>query len=771
MQEQQNRRSDDMRGRQASVGALAWHRFRAFALVGFFSAVLVVAVGLPSRALALGANAVITPTGWNSNVVARGDDTSNLVVNLPFSMNWMGTTYTQLYLNMNGNVTFSSGFTSYTPGPLTGVGQGVMAQFWADVDTRYVGSPNLMYYSNITSGNVPLYNGHKAFLVTWQGVQYYNAGNTTSQTTTDTYQLVIVDRSDTGTGNFDFIFNYDQMLWDLGTASGTDYARAGWAVNGTTSYELPGSGSHGALLDSGAAGTSLVKNSLNSGGQLGRYVFQVRTGTAPNLPPVLTVKNRTLEGNVPNGYATYSAVASGDVTATDPDGSIASLVSVPSLPATLTLGTTNILWTATDNRAAVTTATQSVLVTDTTAPALPTLSSSTHTAGVWSKNPVATVKWTTATDACSGLNGYSVSWSQNATAMPDTTIDATASATTSTTTLADGTWYFNLRTVDKAGNWSATCTSFGPVRIDTVAPTTTSNAPAGWATSAVNVTLSASDPSGPVAYTRYKLDASALATYTAAVPVSGDGTHTLQFWSADSAGNVEPTKTATIQIDTTPPSVPTAVVASAVATTSIEVTWAASTDTISGVAYYAVYRSGSLVGTTTATVFTDSGLNPGSTYPYYVVACNGAGLSSANSATASATTPAAAIWMSLSTDTVDMGVLNPGQASTVASATTVKVGGIGTISYDFWTSAVDFSNAATSSLTPTMPASLLSYTTSGWISVGPQPFSTTPYKLDSSTGVKYVWEHDYRFDYVLSPSWVFEPGTYTTTVTYSVVSQ
>ena len=209
MQEQQNRRSDDMRGRQASAGALAWHRFRAFALAGFFSAALVAILGFPSPALAIGPNAVITPTGWNANAVARGDDTSNLVVNLPFNMNWMGSTYNQLYLNMNGNVTFSSGFTSYTPGALTGVGQGIMAPFWSDVDTRYVGSPNLMYYSNITSGNVPLYNGHKAFLVTWQGVQYYNGGNTTSQTATDTYQLVIVDRSDTGTGNFVSEFNAD----------------------------------------------------------------------------------------------------------------------------------------------------------------------------------------------------------------------------------------------------------------------------------------------------------------------------------------------------------------------------------------------------------------------------------------------------------------------------------------------------------------------------------------------------------------------------------
>ena len=127
--------------------------------------------------------------------------------------------------------------------------------------------------------------------------------------------------------------------------------------------------------------------------------------------------------------------------------------------------------------------------------------------------------------------------------------------------------------------------------------------------------------------------------------------------------------------------------------------------------------------------------------------------------------------MSLSTDTVDMGGVNPGQASTIASATTVKVGGIGYVTYDFWCSATDFSNPATGSTTPTMPVSTLSYATSGWVTVGLQPFSVTPYKLDTATGTKYVWEHDYQFDYVLNAPWAFDPGTYTTSVTYTVVSR
>ena len=603
------------------------------------------------------------------------------------------------------------------------------------------------------------------------------------------------------------------------------------------------------------------------------------------------------------------------------------------------------IWTATDNFGAVTTATESIVVTDTTAPSGPTLTSPTHVAGVWSSNPIVAISGTNTADVCSGLRGFSNSWTHSP-STPDAVVDAVATSTVSatttstvtkvdpvpvdvdyfpsstwpsgwtrsdttysrltnaagryhdtyaaevyannttrrtvtlyqdydlsgltsatvgfwgyvsalaggtdysrveystnggttytqlqnltatapwsqyaytlpvggtvrlrlsasvnaateyadwdditvtgsrtttstvsntstltslstTTTPGDGTWYYNLRTVDAAGNWSAAA-NFGPIDIDTIKPTTTSNAPSGWVTATVNVSLVATDPSGPVAFTRYKLDASALATYSAAVAVSGDGTHTLLFWSADSAGNTESTKTSTIQIDTTRPSTPTSIGASALSTSSIEVSWAPSADSISGVAYYAVYRGGSLVGTTTATVFSDTGLSPGATYSYYVIAYNGAGLPSTASVTATGTTPSAEIWMSLSTGTVDMGGVNPGQASTVINATTVKVGGIGYVTYDFWCNATDFSNAATSSTTPTMPVSTLSYATNGWVTIGSQAFSLAPYKLDTATGTKYVWEHDYQFDYVLNAPWAFDPGTYTTTVTYTVVSR
>ena len=97
----------------------------------------------------------------------------------------------------------------------------------------------------------------------------------------------MTDRSDIGTGDFYFEFNYDQILWETGSASGGvngfggNPARAGWS-SGSVSYEVAGSGITGALLDSNLA-TGLIHNSLNSNTS-GQYIFQVRNGQVVQVP-------------------------------------------------------------------------------------------------------------------------------------------------------------------------------------------------------------------------------------------------------------------------------------------------------------------------------------------------------------------------------------------------------------------------------------------------------------------------------------------------------
>jgi hypothetical protein len=74
----------------------------------------------------------------------------------------------------------------------------------------------------------------------------------------------------------------------------------------------------------------------------------------------------------------------------------------------------------------------------------------------------ATMTWTAATDAGSGLRGYSYLWSVNATDLPPAVISTTA---LSAATLIPGYgqhWYFHVRAVDNVGNWSSTAVHQGP---------------------------------------------------------------------------------------------------------------------------------------------------------------------------------------------------------------------------------------------------------------------------------------------------------------------
>jgi hypothetical protein len=92
--------------------------------------------------------------------------------------------------------------------------------------------------------------------------------------------------------------------------------------------------------------------------------------------------------------------------------------------------------------------------------------------------------------------------------------------------------------------------------LDTVAPSTTDDAPAGWQkASPVTVTLTAGDAGGSgVAATQYKLDDAVAWSTGTAVPVTGDGVHTLRYRSVDAAGNVGETGYATVRLDATAPS-------------------------------------------------------------------------------------------------------------------------------------------------------------------------------------------------------------------------
>src|SRR6185503_18320738 len=118
--------------------------------------------------------------------------------------------------------------------------------------------------------------------------------------------------------------------------------------------------------------------------------------------------------------------------------------------------------------------------------------------------------------------------------------------------------------------------------------------------------------------------------------------------------------------DTTAPSTPVGVAATALGPTSIDVTWSASTDPGgSGVKEYVLYRGNTATATVTTTSFADSGLTASTQYSYQVSARDNAGNESNRSAVVIATTLAAP-------DTTPPSV-PAGLSATATGATTVNV--------------------------------------------------------------------------------------------------
>ncbi|MEO8662608.1 MAG: LamG-like jellyroll fold domain-containing protein, partial [Bryobacteraceae bacterium] len=93
--------------------------------------------------------------------------------------------------------------------------------------------------------------------------------------------------------------------------------------------------------------------------------------------------------------------------------------------------------------------------------------------------------------------------------------------------------------------------------------------------------------------------------------------------------------------DTTPPSVPANLTATAASSSQINLTWTASTDAV-GVAGYNIFRNNTQIGSSAGPSYSDTGLAASTAYVYTVAAFDAAGNSSAQSNSASATTAAGA---------------------------------------------------------------------------------------------------------------------------------
>jgi hypothetical protein len=98
-----------------------------------------------------------------------------------------------------------------------------------------------------------------------------------------------------------------------------------------------------------------------------------------------------------------------------------------------------------------------------------TVTSTSHALSTWSKDRTVDITLADATDEHSGLAGYAVAWSTDATTTRPPAI-TTSQSTVTSPALASGRHYVHVRTRDGEGNWTA-AEHHGPFFIDGTAPT------------------------------------------------------------------------------------------------------------------------------------------------------------------------------------------------------------------------------------------------------------------------------------------------------------
>jgi len=221
------------------------------------------------------------PAGYGELSQIPNDDQSSNQLNLPFSVNFFGGSYSHFFVNNNGNISFGSALGTFTPQPFPNSSLPVIAPFWADVDTRNQPGGGAVYVAAPNQDTV---------VVTWNNVGYYSGHNDKL----NDFQMTLVNRADTGAGNFDIEFRYNRLEWTTGDASGGSGgiggtpAQAGYdAGNQTNFFVLPGSFSNDIL---NLANTSNVSQEAP-----GLWTMAIRNGTtsdgsspdAPLLPEIV----------------------------------------------------------------------------------------------------------------------------------------------------------------------------------------------------------------------------------------------------------------------------------------------------------------------------------------------------------------------------------------------------------------------------------------------------------------------------------------------------
>ena len=142
-------------------------------------------------------------------------------------INFYGTSYTTLYLNSNGTISFGSPFTDFATTGLAAVSAPILAPFFADVNIANGGE--IYWDVDTATGKITM---------TWDAVAAFSGGGVFNS-----FQVLITS---TGSGNFDLEYIYQDIQW---STEGSDTADAGFTDGLGNVTTLDGSANSAELLN------------------------------------------------------------------------------------------------------------------------------------------------------------------------------------------------------------------------------------------------------------------------------------------------------------------------------------------------------------------------------------------------------------------------------------------------------------------------------------------------------------------------------------------
>jgi hypothetical protein len=324
-----------------------------------------------------------------------------------------------------------------------------------------------------------------------------------------------------------------------GTMGGGGWYRSNVTVSGSGSDAV--SGLAGVSLSCGsnpctitADGThTITATATDNAGNTASTSVTIRKDTTP---PTIAFSPSGTAGNSGWWRSSVTLSASGS----DAHSGLSSLsLSCGSNPCTLSAQGANSVTASAGDVAGNTASTSTTIYIDSVPPNASLSPSGTLGANGWYVSNVTVT--TGGSDATSGV------------ASVQTRLNGGAWGGNSVTITTDGTHTVEGLAYDVAGNVSSTVST--TIRRDTVPPTASLNIPApngsnGWFVTNPTVSTGGSDATSGLAFSQVRVDGGA---WQSSAVVSGDGTHTVEGRAQDNAGHWSSTVSATVRVDTTPP--------------------------------------------------------------------------------------------------------------------------------------------------------------------------------------------------------------------------